>query len=73
MACQELAPVQLRVMPSGLLRKSAKMTGREPVLPCMQIVPSPCSGSTETAVLGMIALTRVAISAIWECGVASGD
>lgn len=61
MACRELAPVQLRVMPSGLLRKSARMTGREPVLPCMQIVPSPCSGITETAVLGMIALTRSAI------------
>lgn len=59
MACQELAPVRLRVMPSGLLRESARMTSREPVLPCMQIVPSPCSGSTEMAVLGMIALTRI--------------
>lgn len=61
MACQELAPVRLRVMPSVLLRESARMTSREPVLLCMQIVPSPCSGSTETAVLGMIALTRSAI------------
>lgn len=56
MACQELARVLLLVMPSGLLRESARMISREPVLLCMQIVPSPCSGSTETAVLGMICI-----------------